>query len=63
MIKKVYIIEEDCTSCGLCEDICPDIFQLDDVATIKENANIEKNEECIKDAVDSCPIQCIKTEE
>ncbi|MDZ7738465.1 MAG: 4Fe-4S binding protein [Bacteroidales bacterium] len=24
-IKKVWI-EEGCTSCGLCEDICPDII-------------------------------------
>lgn len=32
-IKKVWI-EEGCTACGICEDICPEVFKLKDEATV-----------------------------
>jgi ferredoxin len=32
-IKKVWI-EEGCTTCGLCEDICPEVFKLEDMTTV-----------------------------
>ncbi|HHY39135.1 MAG TPA: ferredoxin [Clostridia bacterium] len=48
-----------CISCGLCTEICPDVFELgpDDKATVKDNANLDA--ECIKEAADSCPTEAI----
>ncbi|WP_321289434.1 4Fe-4S binding protein [uncultured Sunxiuqinia sp.] len=37
-ITKVWI-EEDCTSCGLCESSCPDVFEMPDGASVKEGAD------------------------
>jgi ferredoxin len=34
-IKKVWI-DEGCTACGLCEEICPEVFEQDDEAVVKE---------------------------
>lgn len=60
-ITKVWI-EDGCTSCGLCEDECPDVFVIDDVAEIKENINPAEFEEGIKEAAESCPVEVIKFE-
>ena len=58
-ISKVWI-EEGCTVCGLCEDICPDVFELDDdTAIVKEGADFSANEEDIKEAAESCPVEVI----
>lgn len=61
-IKKVWI-EEGCTSCGMCEDICPSVFVMPDEAEVKASADFEANEECIKEAAESCPVEVIKFKE
>lgn len=62
-IKKVWI-KEGCTVCGLCEMECPDVFELgDDTAEIKEGADLESNEDCIRDAADACPVDVIGYDE
>ena len=61
-IKKVWI-EEGCTSCGMCEEICPNVFEMPDEAIVKDGADFEENEEGIKEAAESCPVEIIKYEE
>ncbi|MCK4352272.1 ferredoxin [candidate division WOR-3 bacterium] len=68
---KVKIDEEKCTGCGICESLCPDIFEMvrhdlhhgveDDIAKVKtpEPDDIE----CVKEAVESCPGEAIILEE
>ena len=63
VIKKVWI-EDGCTACGLCVDICPEVFKLDDEAAVIEGAKFSGYEENIKEAAESCPVEIIKyTEE
>ncbi|MBK5194188.1 MAG: ferredoxin [Flavobacteriaceae bacterium] len=61
-IKKVWI-EEGCTACGLCEDICPEVFKVEDIATVIEGVNYDDYEEQIKEAAESCPVEVIKHNE
>ncbi len=61
-IKKVWI-EEGCTVCGLCEELCPEVFEVDDEAVVKDGADFESNEDGIKDAAENCPVEIIKFEE
>lgn len=61
-IKKVWI-EEGCTSCGMCESLCPDVFEMPDEAQVIEGADFEANEDCIKESAESCPVEVIKFEE
>lgn len=61
-IRKVWI-EEGCTACALCESICPEVFQMDDIAVVKAGANLSASENEIKDAAESCPAEIIKFEE
>lgn len=58
-ITKVWI-EEGCISCGSCEQICPEVFRLEDVSTIIEGVNYADYEEGIKEAADNCPVEVIK---
>jgi ferredoxin len=57
-ITKVWI-EDGCTACGLCEDLCPDIFKIDDLATVIEGVSFTNFEEQIKEAAESCPVSVI----
>jgi ferredoxin len=58
-IKKVWI-EDGCTSCGLCSDICPEVFEMPDEAKVIKGVNYSDFESEIKDAADSCPVEIIK---
>ncbi|HJX71038.1 MAG TPA: ferredoxin [Bacteroidales bacterium] len=60
-ITKVWI-EEGCTACGLCEEICPEVFKLDDEATVIEAVEYSQYEKQIKEAAESCPVEIIKYE-
>lgn len=61
-ITKVWITD-GCTACGLCESICPDVFEMQDVAIVKEGADFASNDADIKDAAASCPVEIIMYEE
>jgi len=61
-IKKVWI-EEGCTSCGLCEGIAPDVFEMPDEAEVIEGADFAAHEDEIIEAAESCPVEVIKYEE
>jgi ferredoxin len=58
-IKKIWV-EEDCTACGVCEGICPEVFLVKDIATVIEGVNYSDYELQIKEAADSCPVEVIK---
>jgi len=53
-------IEPGCISCGSCQFIAPEIFELDIKSKIKDNANIKDNIELIKIAISKCPVNVIK---
>ncbi len=54
-----------CTGCGLCPDICPDVFELndDDIAIVKVNEIPEKDKDDCREAEESCPVEAISLEE
>lgn len=65
MTKKIKINQENCIGCGTCQAVCPEVFELDEEsmkAKVKENADIEKNQECINEAIASCPTNAIEEE-
>jgi len=61
-VNKVWI-EEGCTACGLCEDICPEVFKLKDEATVIEGISYADYSEKIKESADNCPVEVIKYSE
>jgi ferredoxin len=60
-IKKVWI-EDGCTACGLCESICPEVFVVEDEATVIDGVDFSQHEDGIIDSAESCPVEVIKYE-
>jgi len=57
-------INDDCTACGICEDICPDVFELgDEKATVKMNPVPEKYHDVCREAAEDCPAEAIEITE
>lgn len=61
-ISKVWV-EDGCTLCGLCEDTCPEVFELgDETSEVKEGVDFNEYEDLIKQAAEECPIEVIQYE-
>ena len=60
MIKndKKIIIEPGCITCGMCEFIAPEIFEVTDVARVKDQSCYD--EKLLIQAVQDCPVSVIK---
>lgn len=64
MSKKVEIDTDECVGCQTCVELCPDVFEFDEDAekatVILENGG---DENCIQEAIESCPVECIHWEQ
>lgn len=58
----VKINEEECIGCGVCAQICPEVFQLDDEAGKARVVRVQ-GADCAREAADSCPVGCIEVTE
>lgn len=52
-------IEPGCITCGLCEFLAPDVFEVTDVSHVKPDADVQEHEKEVMQAVESCPVQVI----
>ncbi len=60
---KVDIDRDDCIGCGVCAQICPDVFRIADDGLSELIAPANGFEEQVREAADSCPVEVIHTEE
>jgi ferredoxin len=61
---QAFVDAEVCTSCGLCIDICPEVFEMgDDAAVVKTDPVPPDAEERCLEARDSCPVEAIRVED
>jgi len=68
-IKRVRIIE-GCISCNLCEDLCPEVFEVPaggTSITVKGHEKLlarsdDDLEEKVTEAEESCPVEVIEVE-
>ncbi|MDI6840744.1 MAG: ferredoxin [bacterium] len=60
---RIIIDKEACSGCGVCESLCPDVFQVQE----DEKAHIVNPEGCdgcdCQEVVDSCPTEAISIQE
>jgi ferredoxin len=55
--NRVYIDENECIGCGSCEEICPEVFKLDEEAEKAEVIKPEGGpEDLIQEAIETCPV-------
>jgi len=58
-MKKATVDPDLCISFGLCVEICPKIFKLEEKAEVIDGADCE-GLDCCQEAADSCPTEAIK---
>jgi len=60
-MAKITIDQDACIGCGVCENLCPDVFKLGEDG--KASALVAESDlPCVQDAADSCPTSAIKLE-
>jgi ferredoxin len=62
---KAHVDQDLCIGCGICADICPEVFQMN--AADKAEAKVEQvppaAEAACREAADQCPNVAIQIEE
>ena len=58
---KAYIDRDECISCGVCVDTCPEVFRFadDDLAEVYVDIVPEDAEETAIEAQENCPVSII----
>lgn len=61
---KAYVNQDTCICCGMCEGICPDVFQLNEEGKsfAIEDEIPEELLSMAQDAESGCPVDAIKVE-
>jgi ferredoxin len=60
---RVSIDKDLCTGDQICVDLCPEVFEMDgDIAKVIVDEVPAEYEDVCKEAVESCPAECIKLE-
>lgn len=55
------VVEETCIGCGLCPQICPEVFELNEegMAIVKVQVVPPEAEETCRESATSCPVEAI----
>jgi ferredoxin len=58
-MKTPFVDHDLCTGCGVCEETCPEVFEMnaDGLATVKDPAGAP--EEKVQEAINDCPVEAI----
>jgi len=61
---RAYVDKDGCIACGLCPDICPEIFQMEDdgKAGASEDEIPDNLLTSAKEAEENCPVSVISVE-
>jgi len=63
MAKVVYVDQDECTSCGVCMDELPEVFEFDDNDLSRVHNPKGASEDKIQEVMDMCPVECIHWKE
>ena len=62
---KAKVDDTLCSGCGVCIDICPEVFDMNDdgdlVIVTVETVPVDAEDNC-RDAADQCPCEAIEVE-
>jgi ferredoxin len=63
IITRVWLDEEiqECTSCFLCENTCPEVFEVPAKMVVRKDADLSLIDQ-IRESADSCPVSTIAIE-
>ncbi len=62
-MKIPHLDLSDCSLCGVCVDLCPRTFKLNDAGYIEVVFPSGDSEEDVDEAIKNCPSDCISWKE
>ena len=62
-ITKIWLDEDlnECTQCGACESICPEVFEVPEKMIVRKDADYSMDSD-ILEAAEGCPVSTIAIE-
>ncbi len=55
-----YVVEDECIACGTCEELCPEVFSVNETLGFAQVMNpLGAPDDKIQEAMDACPVLCI----
>ena len=54
------IVNNDCIGCGMCEGVCPEVFQLNGSGLSEVVGDPDSHPEATQEAVSICPVNAIE---
>ncbi len=60
-MAKITVDVSTCVGCGLCEQICPEVFKVDSEGVAQVEA-CECNQHNLTEVTQQCPVSAIKIE-
>jgi ferredoxin len=58
-MKRPLVELSDCIACGVCAEVCPEVFRLSDAGYIEVAELGAYPREEVNDAIKYCPTDCI----
>lgn len=59
-------VNDECIACGLCVEVCPEVFKMSesgDAAEVIVDEVPEKKQDSCREAADGCPVDAIELTE
>ena len=54
------IVNEDCIGCGMCQDVCPEVFQLNGNGLSEVVGDPDLHADKVQEAASICPVDAIE---
>ena len=59
-MAKISIDKDACVGCGVCEQVCPEAFAVEDGVAVVKGSSCDQHD--IQDVAGQCPVEAIKVE-
>jgi len=61
---KIPVVDlSSCIQCGICYDLCPQVFRMNDAGYVEVTESADYPELDVNDSIKCCPTDCIYWEE